>query len=134
MMRTVKLRVALAAVSVLVAAWLGVLLRDHELGTSAADNLGDPGLREGEGTVEQELERLHDAEFLNPTSRWLYLRAFHLTNLKRSRAAIREAEALTRREPQNAEAWAVLALAAERDPRRAAAAVRRLRRLSPVSR
>ena len=129
-MPTVKLRAALALVAVLVLAWLGVLLRDHEVGTAAVDRLANDALPRAE--ADRELDHLRDAEILSPDSEWQAARAEYLVNNRRLAEAAREAEQLVAGEPENVEAWIVLALATSRsDRRRSAQALAEIKRLSP---
>jgi Flp pilus assembly protein TadD len=112
--------VALAAVAVVVVAWLGVMERDRRLfdrGAAAA-------------TLRRADSDLRAADLLNPDSGPDLVRAIKLQFAGRWREAITTIERVLRREPDNLYAWNALgAVARGRDPaalRRARAAARRL--------
>lgn len=133
-------RLALAAVAVVVAAWLVIGLRDARVhgeareivresfrGFAASGRLGDdePALRRA-GRL------LDDAELLNPDSSILYDRAIQLFLLGHPRESIDRLETLVEREPENSEAWATLAaISREAQPRLSARALDELRQLDP---
>lgn len=128
----VAARMPLALISVLVIAWAGVLLRNHELGDDAALRafFAPPP---SEVERERDLERLEDAELLDPSSYWKLAHASHHLLSGDPRRAALEAESLVRDEPENASAWGLLERATRRtDPRRAAQAAAELRRLNPL--
>jgi hypothetical protein len=112
--------VLLGALAVLVIAWVGVLLRDLEVGQDAAASR-DPG-------------RLEGARVLDPSLYWDQVRAGVLLINGDAAAAAAAAEQLVRAEPDNAVAWSVLRAATRRtDPARSAEATRELRRLNPLT-
>lgn len=126
-------RVLLALTAVLVLAWVGVLFRNYEIGKDAAVRaFFGPKLSRAER--ERDLDRLDDAQLLDPNAYWRIARAnYHILDGDRRRAA-RAAEDLVRDEPQNIFAWSTLLQATRRsDPERAAEAVAEIRRLNPLA-
>jgi predicted Zn-dependent protease len=117
---SVVARVLLGVLAVLVIAWVGVLLRDLEVGEDAV--------------ASRDAGRLEDARLLDPSLYWDQVRAGVLLLNGDADAAAAQAEQLVRDEPDNAVAWSVLRAATRRtDPSRAAEATRALRRLNPLS-
>ena len=117
---SVVARVLLGVLAVLVIAWVGVLLRDLEVGKDAV--------------ASRDAGRLEDARVLDPSLYWDQVRAGVLLLNGDADAAAAQAEQLVRAEPDNAVAWSVLRAATRRnDPGRAAEATRALRRLNPLS-
>ena len=117
---SVVARVLLGVLAVLVIAWVGVLLRDLEVGKDAV--------------ASRNAGRLEDARVLDPSRYWEQVRAGVLLINGDANAAAAAAEQLVRAEPDNAVAWSVLRAATLRtDPDRAAEATRALRRLNPLS-
>ena len=117
---SVVARVLLGVLAVLVIAWVGVLLRDLEVGKDAV--------------VSRDAGGLEDARVLDPSLYWDQVRAGLLLLNGDADAAAAEAEQLVRAEPDNAVAWSVLRAATRgTDPSRAAEAARALRRLNPLS-
>jgi hypothetical protein len=125
-------RAALATLAVLVIAWTGVLLRDWRLGHGASLPLFSPGLPPAQAA--RDVERLKDAELLNPDTRWRLARAKFYILLGDMDAAARTAEDLLRTEPDNLDAWGVVYRATrESDPRRSARAAAEIERLNPIA-
>ena len=91
--------------------------------------------RQGSETPERQREirrQFADARKLNPSSGPEVTEASFLVATKQPRAAARLLEPVVRDEPDNAEAWAILAGAtAKTDRRRNAQALAQLRRLKP---
>ena len=131
-MSCVLARLVLVVIAVLALGWLGVLVRDREVGQAAFDRIQhDPHLPSPE--FAHEIQRLKDAELLNPETRWDLYRGSAWQARNRSRWAARVIEGVVRREPDNLEAWVVLGLATkEIDPRRSAQAERETARLNPL--
>ena len=125
-------RALLALVAVLVLAWVGVLLRNYETGKDAAVRaFFGPKLSQPERA--RDLERLHDAQLLDPNAYWKIARANYQILNGSERGAARAAEQLVRDEPQNIFAWGTLLQATRRsDPARAAEAAAKIRRLNPL--
>jgi predicted Zn-dependent protease len=124
-------RIAIAVVALLVVAWSAVLWRDDRIGSEASNRLlRSEQLSDAEWA--REVERLRDAELLDPSARWPLARAQAYLLRDRPRDAARVTESVLDREPENVEAWIVLREATrEIDPRRAAQAAAEIRRLSP---
>jgi hypothetical protein len=113
-------RVALAALAILVIAWLGVMERDHLLFTRGVKAT----------TFARADADLRAAGLLNPDSASDLFRAARLKGAGRWHEALATVEGVLQREPDNLFAWNALALVAQgRDSvavRRARAAARRL--------
>ena len=126
-------RLLLAAGAILVLAWVGVLVRDHYVGESAARTLlYDTDLSERD--FQRHMDQLQDARFLNPSSAPELARIEYYLFRGRPRAATRVAESLVRVEPENADGWRLLWRATrEVDPARAKQAAAELRRLNPLA-
>lgn len=126
-------RAALALTAVIVLAWVGVLLRDYEIGKDAAVRAFF-GPKQSEAGARRDLQRLDDAQFLDPNAYWRVARANYLILDGDLRGAARAAERLVRDEPQNLFAWGTLYQATRKeDPERAAQAAREIKRLNPLS-
>jgi predicted Zn-dependent protease len=126
-------RLLLAACAILVLAWVGVLVRDHYVGESAAQvllykqNLSD---RE----FERHIQRMADSRFLNPSSSADLARGTYYLVRGRPGAAARVAEALVHSEPENVDAWQLLWHATrDNDPARSREAAVQVKRLNPLA-
>jgi hypothetical protein len=129
----VAARILLALSAVLVLAWVGVLTRNYEIGKDAAVRaFFGPKLSQAER--ERDLQRLDDAQFLDPNAYWKVARAnYYILDGDRRRAA-QAAEQLVRDEPQNGFAWSTLLSATKgSDPKRAAEAAAQIKRLNPLA-
>jgi hypothetical protein len=126
-------RVALVLVSLVVLGWVGVLLRNHELASDAALRaFFAPNQSQAERR--QDLDRLADAQFLDPSSYWDLARANLLMVSGDRQAAVRAAEALVRSEPESFSAWGLLRTAtAETDPGRSTEAAVVMEHLNPLA-
>jgi hypothetical protein len=124
-------RLLIGLLSVLVLAWVGVLLRDHRVSEAASPLLYQSRLSGAE--FDRNLAKLEDAELLNPDSSLELARATYLLLRDRRAKAAEAAERLLEREPENVTAWGLL-LDASRgsDPERAAQARAEIRRLNPL--
>lgn len=131
-MRTVLPRAAVALVAVLLVAWSAVLWRGDRIGSGAADTL----IRNAdlpEAAFAHEMERLRDAELLDPSTRWQVARAGALYQRGRFEQSARVLEEVLEQEPDNLEAWLYLREVTEgRDPVREAQARAAIRRLNPT--
>jgi hypothetical protein len=131
-MRTVLPRAAVALVAVLLVAWSAVLWRGDRIGSDASDTL----IRNAdlpEAAFASEMERLRDAELLDPSTRWPVARAGALYQRGRFEQSARVLEDVLEEEPDNLEAWIYMREVAEgRDPARAAEARAAIRRLNPA--
>jgi predicted Zn-dependent protease len=127
-------RLLLAACAILAIAWVGVLVRDHYVGESAANTLlyqTDLSDR----AFEHHMDRLQDSRFLNPSSSADLVRTTYYLVRGRTRAAARVAERLVRAEPENVDAWRLLWEATRADdPARARQAAAQVMRLNPLAR
>lgn len=124
-------RGSLVAICALTLAWLAVLLRDQELGQAASDRLLHGG-RLSSSEFGEEMQRLRDAELLNPESRWELDRGKAWLARNRARRAAKVIESVVRREPDNVEAWVALVSARGVYGGRTAHAVSEVRRLDPL--
>ena len=132
-MSGVVARVCLAAVAVLLAAWLGLLLRNATVGQTASDKVfHTPQLSAAQ--VDDELDRIEGARLLDPDPGLDELRAGLLWLRGRTADSGRVAGALVRAEPDNPNAWMLLYRATrESAPRQAAFALAQVRRLNPLA-
>jgi hypothetical protein len=125
------IRVALVVISLLVLGWVTVLLHDRHGGQAAIHDLRHRQL--SDARFERDVQRLEDAKFLNPDSKWDIDRAGALLLRNRRRRAAAVLEDLVRREPDNYEAWGVLySTVRPIDPQRAREALIQLKRLTPL--
>lgn len=123
---------ALVLVSLAVLGWVGVLLRNHERASEAAVRAFFAS-NQNQAERQRDLERLEDAQFLDPSSYWDLARASLLLVSGERQAAVRVAEALVRSEPENLTAWGLLRTAtAQSDPGRSTEAAAVMERLNPL--
>ncbi len=123
-MRRVQ-RVVLVVVAVLAAAWLATGLYSSRLLARAEHP--QPG-----DTVEDRRDRLHRAEFLNPSTEFEVREAQVVLEAGDEREAVRLLRGVIRREPENRQAWAGLVQSLGRtDPAGARRAFNELLRLVP---
>jgi predicted Zn-dependent protease len=127
-------RLLLAACAILVIAWVGVLVRDHYVGESAAHALlYDQNVSGRE--FERNIQRLADSRFLNPSSSADLVRGTYYLARGRLGAAARVAEALVRSEPENVDVWQLLWRATrDTQPARSREAAAQVKRLNPLAR
>lgn len=125
-------RVLLALVAVFVLGWVGILYRNYEVGRDAALHaFFSPA--ESKAARERDLERLDDAQLLDPNAYWKVARANYQLAVGDRRGAAAAAEKLVGDEPENIFAWGMLARATRRsDPARAREAAAEVRRLNPL--
>jgi predicted Zn-dependent protease len=126
-------RLLLAACAILVFAWVGVLVRDHYVGQSAAESLlYDQKLSDRE--FEHNIQRMADSRFLNPGSSADLARGTYYLVRGRPGTAARVAEALVDAEPENVDAWQLLWRATrDSDPARSREAAAQVKRLNPLA-
>ena len=131
-MPAVLLRAALAVVAALLVAWSAVLWRGDRIGSDASDRI----IRNAdlaEAAWAREMERLRDAELLDPSTRWPVARAGALYQRGRFEQAAAVLEDVLEKEPDNLEAWLYMReVASGRDPALAAEARAAIRRLNPT--
>jgi len=125
------LRLSLVLVGALLTVWFALIWHNERIGRAASDRLlSQPQMSAAE--FAGALEDLENAKLLNPGEEWDTLRAAGLI-LRDKRAAVRLANAVVRREPDNLNAWVVVFNASRgRDSRRSAQAIAEIRRLSPA--
>ena len=125
-------RFVVALAAVLVLAWAGVLLRNLELRQDAHQRaFYTPKLSRAER--DRNVERLTEAELLDPDSYWQVARASYYLYSGRPGTAAVVAEAVLRDEPENVSAWGILRGATLRsDPGRSARVGGEMRRLDPL--
>jgi predicted Zn-dependent protease len=130
-MRSVLLRAALALVAAALVAWSAVLWRDDRIGSDASDRI-IRNAELSEAAWAHEMERLRDAELLDPSTRWAVARAGALYQRGRLEASARVLEDVLEEEPENLEAWLYLReVVRGRDPAREAQARAAIRELNP---
>jgi hypothetical protein len=126
--RTALARAAIALVAILLIVWFVALGRNHAIGTGASTRIvSDPGMSAAEWRdAMNDFKRAH---LLDPSSDWTLIQAQYEL-LRDKDAALRRAEGVLRREPENLSAWWVVLRATrgvdERRYREAAAAIHRL--------
>lgn len=125
-------RVVLAVLAVVLIGWFGLLARNHAIGTAASQRIADdPGM--GAADWERAIDDFRRAELLDPSTQWSLVRAQYLL-LRDEHRALRVAESILRREPDNLAAWFTVLRASEgSDERRHARAAREIERLNPLT-
>jgi hypothetical protein len=124
-------RVLLALVAVALIAWFSLLARNNAIGTAASERVVDEP-RMGSAEWEQVMDDLRRAELLDPSTEWSLVRAQYLL-LRDKPAALRVADSVLDREPENLAAWwVVLRAARDRYPARYREATAAIRRLNPT--
>lgn len=126
-------RAALAVLAVALIAWFSVLVVHDRRGQAATARLvAEPRMSDSDWN--RTMGDFEEAAGLKPGTDWDNARANYLL-VRDKRAAVRAAEAVVKREPDNLESWAVILRGArESDPQRAAEAGRQVRRLVRVER
>jgi hypothetical protein len=126
--RNLLARFALAAAALALAVWFVVLAINYEVGLHASVRLGaDPNMSAAEWQAR--IDDLERARLLDPSTDWTLIQAQFLL-LREPREAIRVADDILRREPDNLGAWLVVAKAARGvDRRRWREAMAEIRRL-----
>jgi hypothetical protein len=124
-MRRVAQRIVLTVVAVLAAGWLAIgLYSSKQLSRAENPHPGD--------TLADRVDRLHRAEFLNPSTEFQVREAQIRLEAGDRREATRLLNDVVRREPDNRQAWAGLVQAQEKtDLAAARRAFNELRRLVP---
>jgi predicted Zn-dependent protease len=125
-------RLGLAALAIVVLAWLALSLRGLGLSERGERLTATPDATPAQ--VEEAEQALEDARFLNPDTRPLLAEGALLSARggRRAREGVALIERAVRREPDNVVAWGVLAAATrELDPERSRQARARQRELSP---
>ena len=124
-MRAVAQRIVLFVVAVLAAGWLAAgLYSSKQLARAESPHTGD--------TVADRVDRLHRAEFLQPSTEFQVREAQIRLEAGDAREATRLLKDVVRREPDNRQAWAGLVQSQEKtDLPAARRAFRELQRLVP---
>ena len=122
-------RVIIAVVATLLVAWFIVLARDQLIGSRASTRVAeDPAMSHASWL--RAMDDLRDADLLNPGTEFTVARAATLMLHDRP-AAVRLADSILRREPDDVNAWSVVVAATRgRDQARFTEALRQFRRLS----
>ena len=129
--RIIVARVLIAVVAILLIVWFGTLARDHAIGTDASTSIvSDPGMSAAEWrAVMDDFNRTH---LLDPSSDWSLIQAQYEL-LRDKGAALRRAEGVLHREPENLSAWWVVVRATRGvDALRYREAVAAIHRLNPL--
>jgi hypothetical protein len=123
-------RVGLAVLAIVLIAWSSVLVRDQVIGHAAVDRIvARPDM--SAQAWDDAMDDLRRAELLDPGSDWSLARANYLL-LRDEGEALRVAERMVRREPDNVGAWEIVRrVTLKSDPRRAEQAAREINRLNP---
>jgi tetratricopeptide (TPR) repeat protein len=123
----VAIRVCVAALAVVVLAWLGVMERAARLQAQGVEATA----RQDFARAERDFRR---ARLLNPDTTPDLRRAYVHEASSRHRQAVELLEDVVRREPDNRSAWGVLEdFTREREPEKAERARRELDRLDPIN-
>jgi hypothetical protein len=124
-------RVGIALVAVMMVAWFGVLARNHAIGNRASERLvSNPNM--GAAEWQRSMHDFERADVLDPSTDWRLTEGQYQL-LRDKRAALRTANWVIRREPDNLGAW-WLAMRAARgiDPARWHQATAQIERLNPT--
>jgi predicted Zn-dependent protease len=107
-----------------------VLLRDEHIARDAEAGIrANPDMSAAD--FKDTMDKLRDAEFLNPHTQWILVRA-NVLLLRDKAEAQRVADSVVESEPDNLAAWSIVAKATEdRDPKRFDQALAEIRRLNP---
>jgi Flp pilus assembly protein TadD len=126
------LRAGLVLAAALLVAWSAVLWRGDQIGSDASDKI----IRNAnlpEAAWAHEMERLRDAELLDPSTRWPVARAGALYQRGRLEQSAAVLDDVLEKEPDNLEAWLYMReVVRGRDPAREADARAAIRRLNPT--
>ncbi|HEY6779373.1 MAG TPA: hypothetical protein VI111_00375 [Thermoleophilaceae bacterium] len=125
-------RVVLALVCLLVAAWLGVGLRDARLEQHGTELSRSPAAAHDRAVAHEADEQLADAELLNPDTNPILVRGALALRRDDGERGIELLRDVVEREPENLQAWRLLMLGADAVGERALAAraQRRVERLT----
>ena len=112
-------------------AWFTVLARDQQIGLAGVHRILEKGPSMSDRDWHQAMADLRAADLLDPSTDWSVARANYLL-LRDRRGALRVADSVVRRDPNNLPAWMVILRTTRGDqPDRAARASRAVRRLNP---
>lgn len=120
----------LALIAIVLIAWFSVLARNHALGWNASLRIvAEPGM--GTAEWQRSMDDFRRAELLDPSTEWRIIRAQYWL-LRDKRKALRVADSVLDREPDNLAAWsAVLRASDGLYPARHRQAVMQIHRLNP---
>jgi hypothetical protein len=123
-------RATLAIVAILLTVWFAVLARNEAVGTEASQRvIREPHLSTAEW--QRLVDRIGSADLLDPSTDWSLVQAQYLL-LRDPRAALRVADSVLEKEPDNLNAWWVILRGARGiAPERRREAIAQLRRLNP---
>ena len=125
-------RVLLAVAGLAAGVWLAAGLHSARLADEAQSIASTAPERLAPSDVDRSVRLFERARRRNPDTRVMLNQAGLLSRAGRAREAVALAREVTSREPENADAWALLAIAASPvDPGLAARASARARRLNP---
>jgi hypothetical protein len=115
-------------VALVLVGWFAVLARDQHIGHAAVDRIVEhPNM--SRAAWDRTMADLRAADLFDPSTDWTGARMNYLL-LRDRRQALRTAESIVRKEPDNVGAWIVIR-DTTRDPRRAHEATRQTNRLNP---
>jgi hypothetical protein len=123
-------RALLARAALVLIGWFAVLARNQAIGNAASQRVvGDPGMSAPEWN--RAMDDLGRADLLEPGTDWKLIQAQYLL-LRSPRAALRVADDVVAKEPDNLDAWWVILRAARTiDPERRQEATAQVGRLNP---
>jgi hypothetical protein len=123
-------RAAIAIVALPLVVWFAVLTRDQHVGHAGVERiLGSRHVSDRDW--ERALSDLRAADLLDPSTDWSMTRASYLM-LRDPARALRIAESIARRDPNNLPAWTLILRATHgKQPQKAARARREILRLNP---
>jgi hypothetical protein len=125
-------RLVISLIAVVLVAWFGVLARDARIGQRASDRLIH-SLNPSDAEWSRSLADFRRAELLNPGGYWRLVRARYLL-ARDKRRALALADSIVRDEPDNLEAWFIVAEASRTvDTRRFRSALREIGRLDRLA-
>lgn len=128
---TALARAAVAIVALPLVVWFAVLVRDQQVGHAGVDRILS-SRNVSDRDWERALSDLRAADLLDPSTDWSMTRASYLM-LREPARALRIAESVARRDPNNLPAWTLILRATEgRQPQKAARARREILRLNPA--
>ena len=124
-------RAGLAVFAIVVVLWSLVFVRNEVIGHAASGRIYD-NPRMSAAEWDRAMEDFRRAELLDPGTKWAVARAHWLVQREQHRAALRAADSILGREPDNLDAWFVVLRASEGvDPARTEQAQRAIERLNP---
>jgi hypothetical protein len=123
-------RAILALIAVVLIAWFSVLARNHVVGWNASLRIvAEPKMDAAEW--KRAMDDFRSAESLDPSTDWSIIRAQYWL-LRDKRMALRVADSVLRREPDNLAAWSAVLRASDGvQPARHREAIMQIRRLNP---